>query len=132
MFSHNSLQAIFLRTEGHCHFCGDPVILEKYGCSDINDVEGAWEADHVVQRAKGGKKEAENCLPACVRCNRLRWNRKGDNLREVLLLGLIAKDQMKKSSPIGKTLSGLMMKRLASNERRRRKPLHTDSFPLPS
>ncbi|MDD4286789.1 MAG: HNH endonuclease signature motif containing protein [Candidatus Peribacteraceae bacterium] len=123
MFTGNALALIFQKTEGHCHFCGDPLILKKYGCKNINDLNGAWEADHVIQRAKGGKKEADNCLPACVYCNRLRWNRKGDNLREVLLLGLIAKDQMKKSSPIGKTLTGLMMKRLTSNERRRRKPL---------
>lgn len=130
MFSHSSLQAIFQRTEGHCHFCGDPLILEKYGCSDINDLEGAWEADHVVQLAKGGKKDAENCLPACVRCNHLRWHRKGKEIRELLLFGLIAKDQIKKSSPIGKALSVLMTKRLASNERRRRKPLST--FPVAS
>ncbi|MDD5040930.1 MAG: HNH endonuclease [Candidatus Peribacteraceae bacterium] len=123
MFTGRTLSLVFQKTEGHCHFCGDPLILKKYGCKNINDLDGAWEADHVIQRAKGGKKEAGNCLPACVKCNRLRWNRKGDNLREILLLGLIAKDQMKKSSMTGKTLSALLRKRLHANERRRRKPL---------
>lgn len=130
MFSHNSLQAIFLRTGGHCHFCGDPLLLEKYGCKDINNLEGAWEADHVIQRAKGGKKEEDNCLAACVRCNRLRWHRKGNAMRELLLLGLIAKDQIKKSSPIGKAISDLMVKRLTGNEKRRRRPLQSNPFPL--
>lgn len=129
LFTAKSLAAIFQRTEGHCHFCGDPLLLERYGVDDINNLEGAWEADHVIQRAKGGKKEADNCLPACVRCNRLRWHRKGNEIRELLLLGLIAKDQIKKSSPIGKSLSDLMVKRLSNNERRRRKPLPT-SLPI--
>lgn len=120
MFCTKSLVAIFQKTEGHCHFCGDPLILSKYGCKDINDLNGAWEADHVIQRGKGGKKEAENCLPACVRCNRLRWHRKGDNLRELLILGLIAKDEIKKCSSIGTTISNLQIKRVSDNEKRRR------------
>jgi hypothetical protein len=129
MLSHTSLQAIFLRTDGHCHFCGDPLLLERYGCKDVNDLEGAWEADHIIQRAKGGRKESDNCLPACVRCNRLRWHRQGNDMRELLLLGLIAKDQIKKSSPIGKALSDLMVKRLTGNEKRRRKPLSENPVP---
>ncbi|MDD5041489.1 MAG: HNH endonuclease [Candidatus Peribacteraceae bacterium] len=121
MFGSKSLLIIFQKTEGHCHFCGDPLRLHKYGCKDINDLGGAWEADHVIQRGKGGKKEAENCLPACVRCNRLRWHRKGNNLRELLLLGLIAKDEIKKSSAVGNTLKAMRAKRLMNNKKRRRK-----------
>jgi len=41
------------RTEGHCHFCGDGLVFEKYGVNDINNLDGAWEADHVIQRGKG-------------------------------------------------------------------------------
>lgn len=130
MFPQKALLAIFQRTEGHCHFCGDPLILEKYGCKDINDVEGAWEADHVIQRGKGGKKEMENCLPACVNCNRLRWHRKGDGLRDLLLLGLVANDQIKKGNQTGKVLIQLKKKRLVNNQKRRRKPLLTIPSPL--
>jgi len=121
MFTAKVLALIFQRTEGHCHFCGDPLQLQKYGCKDVEDLGGAWEADHVIQRGKGGKKEAENCLPACVRCNRLRWHRKGKDLRELLLLGLLAKDEIKKSSLIGQALQQLKAKRLMANKRRRRR-----------
>ena len=95
------LKIIYSKTKGHCHFCGDPVIFNRYGCKKIKDLEGAWEADHIIQKGKGGSKSAENCLPACVRCNRLRWHRKGDNLRELLLLGLVAKDMVNKKTKLG-------------------------------
>lgn len=120
MFTNKKLKAIFEKTEGHCHFCGDSLVLEKYGVKDINDLDGAWEADHVIQKGKGGGKDVENCLPSCVRCNRLRWHRKGDNLRELIFLGLIVKDEIKKGSEIGKQISSLKNKRIESNRNRRR------------
>lgn len=120
MFTNNKLKAIFEKTEGHCHFCGDSLVLEKYGVKDINDLDGAWEADHIIQQGKGGSKDVENCLPSCVRCNRLRWHRKGDDLRELIFLGLIAKDEIKKGSTVGKLISELKNKRDESNRNRRR------------
>lgn len=121
MFSEKNLKEIFEKTNGHCHFCGDGLILKKYGCKDINDLDGSWEADHVRQKGKGGSKNSENCLPACVRCNRLRWHRKGKELRELIYLGLIGKDEIKRKSEVGKKLAELKKKRMESNKSRRRK-----------
>jgi len=120
MFSNSKLKAIFNNTFGHCHFCGDNLIFNKYGCKDINNLNGAWEVDHIHQKAKGGKKDETNCLPACVRCNRLRWHRKGSELREIILLGLIAKNEIKKGNNIGQQLLELKRKRLSGNKKRRR------------
>jgi hypothetical protein len=117
--TNNKLKTIFSKTKGHCHFCGDPVDFDKYGCKNTKDLKGAWEADHIIQKGKGGSKSAENCLPACVRCNRLRWHRKGDNLRELLLLGLVAKDMAIKRTKLGKQIIYLKNKRLVENEKRR-------------
>ena len=124
MYSNENLKIIFNNTFGHCHFCGDPLNFEKYGCKEIENIEGAWEADHIHQKAKGGRIDESNCLPACVRCNRLRWHRKGNELREVILLGLIAKKEIKKNSIIGKQILELKDKRLQENKKRRRKPLN--------
>lgn len=125
MLSQKSLAHIFQKTDGHCHFCGDLVVFEKYGVKDVQDTQGAWEADHVRQKGKGGSKNAENCLPACYRCNRLRWHRKGEDIRELLFLGLIAKDQIKKGNDVGKELIDLKKKRLQDNTKRRRRILST-------
>ena len=79
---------------------------------------GHWEVDHVIQRDKGGAKEAENCLPACMRCNRLRWHRTGDALREILMLGIIARKEIKSGSRIGREIERLRASRLIENEER--------------
>src|SRR5229473_7025281 len=76
---------IFLKTDGHCHFCGDEVEFEKRGWD--SDLTGRWEVDHVIQRKKKGASTAANYLPACTRCNRLRWSRTGASLRRVIFLG---------------------------------------------
>ena len=120
MFTNSTLRQIFERTSGHCHFCGDSLILEKYASKRDNESTGAWEVDHVIQKGKGGRDDADNCLPTCVRCNRLRWHRKGDDLRELIFLGLIAKDEIKKSTDVGKRLLLLHKKRITSNKKRRR------------
>jgi hypothetical protein len=52
-----SLREIFNKTNGHCHFCGDPINFKHRGWSARP--EGHWEADHVIQRDKGGPKTAE-------------------------------------------------------------------------
>jgi 5-methylcytosine-specific restriction endonuclease McrA len=120
MLSNKQLKNIFERTNGCCHFCGDKVIFENYGVTDINDVVGVWEADHIHQKGKGGKKDASNCLPACYRCNRLRWHRKGEEIRELLFLGIIAKGEIRKGSKIGKDIQSLKNGREGQNLRRRR------------
>src|SRR5271170_7302000 len=117
MLTDGSLRAVFERTTGHCHFCGDLLILSKYGWKALDDLDGAWELDHIIQKGKGGSKDADNCLPACVRCNRLRWHRQGQDLRELLLLGLIAKDEIKKSWPLGQYILRLKERRLELNRK---------------
>jgi len=118
--NNKQLKTIFDKTKGHCHFCGDFLVFKKYGCKNIKDLKGAWEADHVIQRAKGGSTVFENYLPACVRCNRLRWHRKGSDLRDLLLLGLIANTEIQKKTLLGKQLIQLKSKRIKNNEKRRR------------
>jgi hypothetical protein len=120
MFSNSTLRSIFDKTSGHCHFCGDSLNFERYALHSEAQLNGAWEVDHVVQKGKGGRNDSENCLPSCVRCNRLRWHRKGDDLRELIFFGLVAKDEIKKGSNVGKLLLQLKEKRIQSNKRRRR------------
>jgi 5-methylcytosine-specific restriction endonuclease McrA len=120
MFSNSQLKAIFNNTSGHCHFCGDSLDFKKYGVKDINKLAGAWESDHIHQKAKGGRVDESNCLPACVRCNRLRWHRKGNELRKLILLGLIAQKEINKKNKLGKEILRLKNKRLTANKKRRR------------
>jgi 5-methylcytosine-specific restriction endonuclease McrA len=119
MLSDAQLAEIFSRTKGHCHFCGDPLVLDSSAKTDHD--EGAWEIDHVIQKGKGGSNGLSNCLAACIKCNRLRWNRSGQEVRDLLLYGLIARDEIKKKTQIGEAIEGLKEKRLLANQNRRRK-----------
>ena len=123
MLTNKQLKSVFERTMGHCHFCGDLLKLDRYGKKNPQISDGSWELDHVIQRGKGGDNRIENFLPACRRCNQLRWHRKGSQLRELIFIGLIAKVEMNKRSNIGKQLMGLKRKRLDNNKKRRRTTL---------
>ena len=112
------LQKIWEKTGGHCHFCGDPVNFDKRGWAN-GDLTGYWEIDHVIQRDKGGSVLAQNCLPACTTCNRLRWHRTGEQMRDLLFLGLIARDEIRRQSAVGRVLAHLHEARLAKNKSRR-------------
>lgn len=115
------LAKVFLKTRGHCHFCGDEIVFEKRGWD--RDLAGRWEVDHVIQRKKKGGSSIDNYLPACTRCNRLRWSRTGASLRRVIFLGLVAKDEAyyNPGSDLGAELRRLRIERLAENLRRRMK-----------
>lgn len=114
------LLEVFSRTGGHCHFCGDVLEFENYGKKRWPYPKGAWELDHVIQRAKGGKDEPANCLPACRECNHLRWHRRGDNLRKLLRYGLAVADEEKKDSPLWRALEPKLAAREARNRKRRK------------
>jgi 5-methylcytosine-specific restriction endonuclease McrA len=119
MLSDSQLAEVFGRTKGHCHFCGDPLVFDGYGKAD--HAKGAWEIDHIIQKGKGGSKDSSNCLAACIKCNRLRWHRTGQEVRDLLIYGLIARDEIKKKTQIGKAIEELKEKRLLVNQGRRRK-----------
>ena len=112
------LWTIWRKTNGHCHFCGDSLHFKGRGWTRKN-LRGRWEVDHVIQRAKGGRKTTDNCLPACTRCNRLRWHRTGKAVQRLLLLGVIAQDEIDRGSKFGKDLQKLEKARLSANRKRR-------------
>ncbi|GEM_PF-1020309 len=112
------LRAIWEKTGGHCHFCGDPVDFRRRGYRRER-TDGSWEIDHIVQKAKGGSVKIENCLPACTRCNRLRWHRRGAALRQLLELGMISRREVNRMSELGKKLVILRSKQDRQNANRR-------------
>lgn len=122
MSSNKELQLIFNKTSGHCHFCGDQLVLNKYGLKSIGDIDGAWELDHVIQKGKGGAKELSNCLPACVQCNRLRWHRSGSNLRTLIDYGITVSQEIKKGTVVGRKVAQLLEQRVRAKGKRRRSP----------
>jgi len=124
-------QKVFDKTQGHCHFCGDPINLESYGLkkknADDEFEKGSWEIDHVVPRANGGKDNIENLLPACKACNGLRWFRKGTAIHRIMLLGILAVEEIDKKSDVGSKMDSIYAKRKKTNVERRLKRLLSKS-----
>ena len=115
------LRAVYDKTHGHCHFCGDKVVLGHHGKTKHGYLRGAWELDHVIQRKKGGASSADNYLPACGKCNHLRWHRTGKDLRRLILLGLVAQDEINADTELGRAIHAKFKKRKAQNRSRRGK-----------
>jgi HNH endonuclease len=115
----DQLWEVFQKTGGYCHYCGDRLQFRNRGWSA--QPRGHWEVDHVIQRNKGGSRGAENCLPACTECNRLRWARTGPALRRLVRLGLMATEEIERGTEIGRHLDGILKIRLSENEDRRLK-----------
>ena len=101
-------EEIWTKTGGVCHLCGDSIDLHSRGYR-AGRADGYWEIDHIRQRAKGGSSAIENCLPACTTCNRLRWHRTGDQFRELLVWGLVARQEVKKLSETGSSSCGSLI-----------------------
>jgi len=90
--------------------------LPNWGWAERMD--GHPVVDHVRQRTKGGASSRSNYLPACTRCDRLRWGRgrqaPGDPPRRHSLV----RKEIKTGSDIGMLLADLRDARLLENYRR--------------
>lgn len=115
------VRAVYDKTHGHCHFCGDKVVLGHHGKTKGHPLRGAWELDHVIQRKRGGASNSDNYLPACWRCNRLRWHRRGRDLRRLIQLGLVANDEVMARTELGRAIAARLTQRKAATKARRGK-----------
>lgn len=83
--------AVRAKTGGKCHVCGG-------GLGD------RWQADHVVPLNQGGESKADNYLPICAVCNRLRWGYKPEALRLIIRFGIFAKQEIRHKTQLGEEL----------------------------
>ena len=111
------LYGVFSKTGGRCHFCGAKLRFDNRGFSEAP--RGHWEVDHIVQRKHGGRDSADNYLPACTTCNRLRWSKTGVDLQLRLFMGYIAVREMEKGTQLGQQLRDLYDRQLDQNAGRR-------------
>jgi len=71
-------QAVFDKTNGHCHLCHGRLAYSNYG---NHGARGAWEIDHSVPRAQGGTDHLNNLFPAHTSCNRYKQDRANAAIR---------------------------------------------------
>jgi 5-methylcytosine-specific restriction endonuclease McrA len=105
--SSSSRKTILAKTNGTCHVCG--------GLAGDR-----WQADHVIQHSRGGAHSLDNYLPICRECNRLRWSYNPEMLRLMLRFGILAKQEIRHDTKLGRSLLGKMLRRQARSLKRRR------------
>jgi 5-methylcytosine-specific restriction endonuclease McrA len=98
---------IWAKTGGTCHVCG-------------GRVGKRWHADHVIPHQLGGDGREENYLPICRECNGLRWSHAPEVMRLIMRLGVYAKHEIRRKTPLGEALIRLVLRRLGSNRQRRK------------
>ena len=98
--------AVLAKTAGHCHICG-------------GKIRGRWEADHVKSHAMGGSHVEDNYLPAHSLCNNYRWHYLPEEFQYLLKIGIWARTQIEKGTPLGMEIAGGFAKHELRREIRR-------------
>lgn len=70
-----SLREVYLRDQGICHLCGEPVDILSRGAD-------AAERDHVIPKSEGGSQDADNIRLSHRRCNRAKGPAPFKHLRQ--------------------------------------------------
>jgi 5-methylcytosine-specific restriction endonuclease McrA len=99
---------VYRKTDGRCHICG-------------GEIEGQWEADHVLAHSGGGGHDIDNYLPAHRICNNYRWDYLPVELEEILRLGVWVRTQIERESKVGKMAAEQFIKHEQGRIRRREK-----------
>ncbi len=94
------------KTGSQCHVCG-----KRLGTG--------WHADHVRAHHLGGECEADNYLPACRTCNRLRWHYTSQRIRKIIRLGVYMLKEIENGTDAGKAAEVVYHVRLARAKARR-------------
>ena len=97
--------SIARKTGRHCHVCG-----KRLGKT--------WHADHVRAHHLGGESVADNYLPSCPECNRLRWHHDSRRIRKILRLGIYMLAEIKKKSGLGKAADRVYRRKSKAAENR--------------
>ena len=98
---------VLAKTAGTCHVCGI-------------SLGARWHADHIVPHVRGGTSTVDNCLAICAECNGLRWSYPPAMFRMIIRLGILAKQEVRYDTPVGRQLMVLLASRLRRNSARRK------------
>lgn len=96
--------SVLKKTGRRCHVCGGRVGRK-------------WHADHIASHALGGEHAEDNYLPAHELCNNYRWHYLPEEFQLIMKLGVWARTQVEKGTPIGIEIA----ERFAVHEERRKR-----------
>ena len=96
------------KTDGRCHICG-------------GEVDGRWQADHVLSHAHMGGSFVDNYLAAHATCNNYRWDYLPEEFELILKLGVMMCTQVANGTTLGRAVAAKFLAHERGRERRRQK-----------
>ena len=100
---------ILAKTNKRCHICG-------------GEINGKWQADHVLAHSGGGEHAIDNYLPAHHLCNNYRWDYSAEEFQYILKIGVWARTQIEKQTQLGQDMGEKYLAHEHRREKRRKKP----------
>ncbi|HXG57131.1 MAG TPA: HNH endonuclease [Vicinamibacterales bacterium] len=85
-------QRILAKTASQCHICG-------------GQIEGPWQADHVLAHSGGGCGDPDNYLASHALCNNYRWDYLPEEFQLILRLGVWARTQIERGTTVGNEIA---------------------------
>lgn len=107
VLSKSDREVVFNKTNGRCHICG-------------GEIDGTWQADHVLAHSVGGEHAVDNYLPAHASCNNYRWDYTAAEFQEIFKLGVWSRTQVERGTTIGREIAARFSV-YEVNRRKRRK-----------
>ena len=90
-------EEILTKTDSRCHICG-------------GEIEGDWQADHVLSHSKRGEHLVENYLAAHKVCNNYRWDYLSEEFQEIMKIGVWMRSQIEKGTKLGEIVADRFVK----------------------
>ncbi|MGH8543053.1 MAG: HNH endonuclease [Gammaproteobacteria bacterium] len=107
--SKSDREIILKKTNTRCHICG-------------GEIDGTWQADHVLAHSGGGGHAIDNYLPAHTACNNYRWDYTAAEFQEILKLGVWARTQVERGTAVGREIASRFSVYEVKRRKRRKTP----------
>ena len=104
--SEEKKKAVYNKTDGHCHICGENMTYRK------------MTVDHLVSRHHGGDDSLGNLLPAHGKCNRTKWTGRLDRWIQILNYGIFGFELIKSKHKLSLEIIELIKKREMRNRKK--------------
>lgn len=111
-FSKKARADILSRTDFRCYSCGLPMKMED-----------DWWIEHILPHSHKGSDDVTNLLPSCRLCNFVRGNRPPEEVRKMLLVGYALMPEIRKGTPLGKSVEEHLEKRERRLAKARKHPV---------
>ncbi len=84
------------------------------------EIDGKWQADHVMAHSGGGQHSIDNYLPAHRLCNNYRWDYTAEEFQYILKIGVWTRTQIEHGTKFGRDVAARFLAHESARRKRRK------------